>query len=67
MGNYRTKLARSGCVEVSVNAGRRSVNNPEGEHPHSNIKRARRAEMNYLSNFPRGEDQVSLEDMRVQI
>ncbi|CAI5657587.1 unnamed protein product [Oreochromis niloticus] len=39
MGNYRTKLARSGCVEVSVNAGRRSVNNPEGEHPHSNIKR----------------------------
>uniref|UniRef100_A0A3P8PU35 PB1 domain-containing protein n=1 Tax=Astatotilapia calliptera TaxID=8154 RepID=A0A3P8PU35_ASTCA len=67
MGNYRTKLARSGCVEVSVNAGRRSVNNPEGEHPHSNIKRARRAEVNYLPNFPRGEDQVSLEDMRVQI
>uniref|UniRef100_A0A3P9BCZ1 Uncharacterized protein n=1 Tax=Maylandia zebra TaxID=106582 RepID=A0A3P9BCZ1_9CICH len=47
MGNYRTMLARSGCVEVSVNAGRRSVN--------------------YLPNFPRGEDQVSLEDMRVQI
>uniref|UniRef100_A0A3P9ASN3 PB1 domain-containing protein n=1 Tax=Maylandia zebra TaxID=106582 RepID=A0A3P9ASN3_9CICH len=67
MGNYRTKLARSGCVEVSVNAGRRSVNNPEGEHPHSNIKRARRAEVNYLPNFPRGEDQISLEDMRVQI
>lgn len=22
MGNYRTKLARAGCVEVSVNAGR---------------------------------------------
>uniref|UniRef100_A0AAZ1XTA1 Uncharacterized protein n=1 Tax=Oreochromis aureus TaxID=47969 RepID=A0AAZ1XTA1_OREAU len=64
MGNYRTKLARSGCVEVSVNAGRRSVNQ---EHPHSNIKRARRAEVNYLPNFPRGEDQVSLEDMRVQI
>uniref|UniRef100_A0A3P8QZU8 Uncharacterized protein n=1 Tax=Astatotilapia calliptera TaxID=8154 RepID=A0A3P8QZU8_ASTCA len=57
----------SGCVEVSFNAGRRSVNNPEGEHPHSNIKRARRAEVNYLPNFPRGEDQVSLEDMRVQI
>lgn len=67
MGNYRTKLARSGCVEVSVNAGKRSVNNPEGEHPHSNIKRASRAEVNYLPNFPRGEDQVSLEDMRVQI
>ncbi|KAL3976508.1 interleukin 18 [Sarotherodon galilaeus] len=65
MGNYRTKLARSGCVEVSVNAGRRSVNNPEGEHPHSNIKSARRAEVNYLRNFRRGKDQVSLEDMRL--
>lgn len=33
MGNYRTKLARSGCVEVAVNAGRRSRNNPDKEHP----------------------------------
>lgn len=41
MGNYHTKLARSGCLEVFVNAGRRSRNNPDKEHPHSNIKRAR--------------------------
>ncbi|XP_016376725.1 uncharacterized protein LOC107715182, partial [Sinocyclocheilus rhinocerous] len=67
MGNFRTKLARSGCVEVSVNTGKRSKSNPENEHPHSNIKRARRAEVNYLPDFPRGEKQDSLEEMRVQI
>ena len=67
MGNYRTKLARSGCVEVSVNAGRRSINNRDKEHPHSNIKRARRAEVNYLPNFPRGENQASLEEIRLEI
>lgn len=33
MGNYRTKLARSGCVEVSVNTGKRSINNPDKEPP----------------------------------
>lgn len=37
------------------------------ESPHSNIKRARRAEGNYLPNFPRGENQASLEQMRLQI
>ncbi|KAI4814508.1 hypothetical protein KUCAC02_003700 [Chaenocephalus aceratus] len=67
MGNYRTKLARSGCVEVAVNAGKRSINNPDKDHPHSKIKRARRAEVNYLPNFPRGENQTSLEEMRIQI
>ncbi|KAE8277556.1 hypothetical protein D5F01_LYC24472 [Larimichthys crocea] len=67
MGNYRTRLARSGCVEVSVNAGKRSRTNPENDYPHSNIKRARRAKVNYLPNFPRGENETTLEEMRVQI
>ncbi|XP_036447956.1 uncharacterized protein LOC118822786 [Colossoma macropomum] len=67
MGNYRSKLARSGCAEVSVNVGRRSKNNPESDHPHSNIKRARRSEVNFLPNFPRGESQATLEEMRLQI
>lgn len=67
MGNYRTKLARSGCIEVSVNTGKRSRNNPDKESPHSNIKRARRAEVNYLPDFPRGENQASLEEIRLQI
>ncbi|CAM4568429.1 unnamed protein product [Leuciscus chuanchicus] len=67
MGNYRTKLARSGCLEVSVNTGKRSKNNPDKDHPHSNIKRARRAEVNFLPNFPKGQNQASLEEMRLDI
>ncbi|KAA0714574.1 hypothetical protein E1301_Tti018620 [Triplophysa tibetana] len=67
MGDYRGKLSRSGCLEVSVNAGKRSKNYPDKEHPHSNIKRARRAEVNFLPNLPKGESQASLEEMRLQI
>uniref|UniRef100_A0AAY4CW59 Uncharacterized protein n=1 Tax=Denticeps clupeoides TaxID=299321 RepID=A0AAY4CW59_9TELE len=67
MGNYRTKLARSGCLEVSVNTGKRSKNNPDKDPPHSNIKRARRAEVNFLPNFPKGQNQASLEEMRLDI
>ena len=67
MGNYRTRLARSGCKEVSVNTGKRSTNNPEKAHPHSNIKKARRAEVNFLPNFRRGQNEDSLEEMRIQM
>ena len=66
MGNYRTRLARS-STEVSVNTGKRSRNNPEKAHPHSNIKKARRAEVNFLPNFPRGQNEDSLEEMRLQM
>uniref|UniRef100_A0A8C5CMT1 Uncharacterized protein n=1 Tax=Gadus morhua TaxID=8049 RepID=A0A8C5CMT1_GADMO len=67
MGNYRTRLARAGCKEVSVNTGKRSRNNPEKAHPHSNIKKARRAEVNFLPNFPRGQNEDSLEEMRIEM
>uniref|UniRef100_A0A3B4Y0K2 PB1 domain-containing protein n=1 Tax=Seriola lalandi dorsalis TaxID=1841481 RepID=A0A3B4Y0K2_SERLL len=67
MGNFHSKLARSGCAEVSINAGMRSRTNPENDHPHSNIKRAGRAEVNFLPNFPWGENEATLEEMRVQI
>ncbi|KAF7640666.1 hypothetical protein LDENG_00024240, partial [Lucifuga dentata] len=67
MGNFRAMLSRSGCLEVAINAGRRSINNSDKEPPHFNIKRARRAEVNYLPNFPTGENQASLEQMRLQI
>lgn len=67
MGNYRTKLSRSGCDEVAVNTGKRSRNNPERESPHCNIKRARRAEVNFLPNFPKGQDASSLERLRLQM
>ena len=62
MGNYRTKLSRAGFHEVAVNSGKRSRNNPDKQAPHTNIKRA---EANFLPNFPRGEDGASLEQLRL--
>lgn len=61
VGNYSTKLSRAEYQEVAVNSGKRSANNPEKEPPHTNIKRAHREELNFLPNFPRGEDAASLE------
>uniref|UniRef100_A0A8C1WS16 Uncharacterized protein n=1 Tax=Cyprinus carpio TaxID=7962 RepID=A0A8C1WS16_CYPCA len=67
MGNYRTKLSRAGSLEVAVNSGKRSKNNPQKDAPHTNIKRPKRAEINFLPNFPRGEDASSLEQQRQRI
>lgn len=67
MGNYRTKLAKSECAEVVINSGKRSQHHPNRESPHSNIKKSRRAEVNYLPNYPVGENEVSLENLRLQI
>lgn len=67
MGNYRTKLSRAGSHEVAVNSGKRSKNNPQKDAPHTNIKRPKRAEINFLPNFPRGEDASSLEQQRLRI
>uniref|UniRef100_A0A8C4RGG2 Uncharacterized protein n=1 Tax=Erpetoichthys calabaricus TaxID=27687 RepID=A0A8C4RGG2_ERPCA len=61
MGNYRNKMRRAGCIGVSVNAGKRSQNNPDNESPNSGIKRPKRAEVNFLPNFPKGENSTSLE------
>ncbi|XP_065119721.1 uncharacterized protein [Paramisgurnus dabryanus] len=67
MGSYRTKLSRAGSHEVAVNSGKRSKNNPQRDAPHTNIKRPKRAEINFLPNFPRGEDAASLEQLRLRI
>ncbi|RXN24230.1 sterile alpha motif domain-containing 3 [Labeo rohita] len=67
MGNYRNKLRRAGCMEVAVNAGKRSKSSPDNEPSHLNIKRARRAEVNYLPDFPQGHDASTLEQQRVEI
>lgn len=52
MGNYGSKLRRVGFHEVAVNSGKRSRN----EHPHANIRRPKTAEVNFLPNFPKGEE-----------
>nr|XP_023657687.1 uncharacterized protein LOC111838687 isoform X2 [Paramormyrops kingsleyae]XP_023657688.1 uncharacterized protein LOC111838687 isoform X2 [Paramormyrops kingsleyae]XP_023657689.1 uncharacterized protein LOC111838687 isoform X2 [Paramormyrops kingsleyae]XP_023657691.1 uncharacterized protein LOC111838687 isoform X2 [Paramormyrops kingsleyae] len=67
MGNYRTKMRRAGCQEVTVNAGKRSRSNPDNEPSHSNIKRPKRAEVNFLPNFPQGKDPSSLDQLRQAI
>uniref|UniRef100_A0A3P9LXJ5 PB1 domain-containing protein n=1 Tax=Oryzias latipes TaxID=8090 RepID=A0A3P9LXJ5_ORYLA len=67
MGNYRAKLSRAGFQEVAVNSGKRRKNNPDRQAAHTGIKRPKRAELNFLPNFPRGEDATSLEQLRLQI
>uniref|UniRef100_A0A8C1HNB5 Uncharacterized protein n=1 Tax=Cyprinus carpio carpio TaxID=630221 RepID=A0A8C1HNB5_CYPCA len=67
MGNLRNKMRKIGCLEVAVNAGKRSQSRPENEPSHSKIKKPRRSEVNYLPNFPQGEDEASLETVRQEI
>ncbi|CAI5669811.1 unnamed protein product [Oreochromis niloticus] len=67
MGNYRTKMRRAGCQEVTVNAEKRSRSNPDNEPSHSNNKRPKRAEVNFLPNFPQGKDPSSLDHLRQAI
>ncbi|XP_062865607.1 uncharacterized protein LOC134328441 [Trichomycterus rosablanca] len=67
MGNYRTKLSRVGVKDVAVNAGKRSRSNPEALASRSNIKRPRRGEVNFLPNYPSGENKDTLETMRLEM
>lgn len=67
MGNYRSKMRRAGCPEITVNAGKRSRMNPDNDSSHSNIKRPKRAEVNFLPNFPQGENPSTLEQLRQKV
>ncbi|KAM4592885.1 sterile alpha motif domain-containing protein 3-like [Odontesthes bonariensis] len=62
MGNYRTKLRRAGCTDVAVNERKR-----KGQAPHTSIKRPKRFEINFLPNFPDGEDETSIESKRKEL
>lgn len=64
MGNFRNKRRQAGCQEVAVNAGKRNRSNPDNKPSHSNIKRPKRAEVNFLLNFPKGKDHASLQELR---
>ncbi|KAI5611808.1 sterile alpha motif domain-containing protein 3-like, partial [Silurus asotus] len=65
MMNFRTKLGRAGHPEVTVN----SLKNKQigQEKPAANIKKPRRAEVNFCPNHPRGETNDSLEVERVAL
>ncbi|KAF6728176.1 hypothetical protein FQA47_003307, partial [Oryzias melastigma] len=57
----------AGVAEVAINTGRRSRNNPNSDHPHQNIKKARKAEVNYIINLPKDQTPATLEGMREEI
>ncbi|KAM9445844.1 uncharacterized protein Hap1MRO34_024581 [Clarias gariepinus] len=67
VASYRNNLAKAGVAEVAINTGRRSRNNPDKDHPHQNIKKARKAEVNYIINLPKDQTPATLETMREEI
>ncbi|XP_074550048.1 uncharacterized protein LOC141807753 [Halichoeres trimaculatus] len=65
MANYRTKMRNIGCPEVSVNALK---NKPRDEClPAKNVKRPKKAEVNFCPSHPTGETDESLEKLRVEL
>ncbi len=65
LANYRSKLRRLGCPEVTMNALKHK---PEGKHsPAYGIRKPKKAEVNYCPVFPAGETVESQEKMRVEL
>ncbi|KAE8277692.1 hypothetical protein D5F01_LYC24297 [Larimichthys crocea] len=65
MGNYRTKLRSLGCPEMSINSMK---NRKTGNSLSPNqVKKPRRAEVNFYPHYPAGEDRESLEKERVEL
>lgn len=63
VGNYRNKLRKAGHAEVSVN--KRKKDSEEGVK--YRLKKARRAEVNFIPPHPEGHSDDSLEDLRLQM
>ncbi|KAL2080249.1 hypothetical protein ACEWY4_024042 [Coilia grayii] len=62
MGNFRTKLRKAGCAEVSINSGKGSP----GTSPVSRgLKRPKRCEVNFLPELPEKENEETLEALRI--
>uniref|UniRef100_A0A8C1PIQ2 Uncharacterized protein n=1 Tax=Cyprinus carpio TaxID=7962 RepID=A0A8C1PIQ2_CYPCA len=65
MANYRTKLRNLGCPEMSINSLK---NKPADKcQPAHNIKKPRKAEVNFCPPYPAGETLDSLEGERVSL
>lgn len=64
-GNYRSKLRLHGIPELSVNSLKHK--SPEDQKPAKNVKKARKAEVNYLPPHPEGETDDSLESVRLEL
>lgn len=65
MGNYRSKLRGLGCPELDVNSLKKKRAHEKA--PAKNIKKPRKAEVNFLPPHPQGETEESLERERVEL
>ncbi|XP_059208218.1 sterile alpha motif domain-containing protein 3-like [Centropristis striata] len=65
MGNYRTKLRSLGCPEISINSMRNRQ--PSNLSSPNQVKKPRRAEVNFCPQYPVGEDRESLEKERMEL
>lgn len=65
MANYRTKLRGLGIPDVTCNALKHKL--PADRKSAKNVKKAKRAEVNYLPPYPAGENEQSLEKLREEL
>ncbi|XP_035245407.1 uncharacterized protein LOC118211929 isoform X2 [Anguilla anguilla] len=65
MGNYRSKLRSLGYPEVMVNSLKQK--HPDQMTPAKNVKKPKKAEVNYLPPYPAGETRETLENERVRL
>ncbi|XP_072564525.1 uncharacterized protein [Paramormyrops kingsleyae] len=63
MANYRTKLRNIGCSELNINSHKRkgSTGSP------NQVKKPRKAEVNYCPDYPVGETKETLENQRITL
>lgn len=62
MANYRTKLRSLGVPEMSINSMKGKSTTHKGSH--NQVKKPRKAEVNYCPSYPAGETKESLEEER---
>lgn len=65
MGNYRTKLRGSGVTELTINSLERK--RMGAKKSAKDVKKAKKAEVNYLPDIPAGETVESLEKARKEL
>ncbi|XP_029106664.1 uncharacterized protein LOC114912178 isoform X2 [Scleropages formosus] len=65
MADYRRRLSKFGCPEVTCNTLKSK--SPENRKPAKNVKKPRKAEVNYLPPYPTGQSEESLEQERLEL
>ncbi|XP_028304126.1 uncharacterized protein LOC114464269 isoform X2 [Gouania willdenowi] len=65
MAGYRSKLRGLGCPELDVNSLKKKQAHEKA--PAKNIKKPKRAEVNYLPPHPQGETEGTLEHVRLEL